>query len=291
MAIAMAMAIHRNAVPPESRIPDRPRQIAPGDFATSTACKACHPREYATWFGSYHRTMTQVATPETALAPFDGVVPAVHGRPMQLSTHGSELWADFDDPDSNVDPGRRARITRRVVMITGSHNQQIYWYATGRNRMLGQLPGAYLLADRKWIPRRAAVLHPPSDPPFSETGHWNSTCIACHATDGRPRFDKPFGSAPLETEIADTEVTEFGIACRPATGRAARTRAPITIRCGATGCISPAPAIRRPGSRRASRRSSRRRSAASATASGSSTTRPASATPTSTACRSAPATI
>src|SRR4051794_10697920 len=218
MAVAMAMAIHRGAVPPESQIPDRPRQIAPGDFATSSACQACHPREYATWFGSYHRTMTQVATPETARAPFDGVVAAVHGRPMQLSTHGRELWAEFDDPDSNVDPDRRARIARRVTMITGSHNQQIYWYATGRNRLLGQLPGAYLLADRAWIPRRAAVLHPPSDPPFSETGHWNSTCIACHATDGRPRFDTPFGSAPLETQIADTEVTEFGIACEACHG-------------------------------------------------------------------------
>jgi hypothetical protein len=218
MAIAMAMAIFRHAVPPESQIPNRPRQIAPGDYATSSACKACHPREYATWFGSYHRTMTQVATPETARAPFDGVVAAVHGRPMQLSTQGSELWAEFDDPDSNVDPDRRARITRRVVMITGSHNQQIYWYATGRNRMLGQLPGAYLLANNQWIPRRAAVLHPPSDPPFSETGHWNSTCIACHATDGRPRFDQPFGSAPLDTQIADTEVTEFGIACEACHG-------------------------------------------------------------------------
>ena len=69
MAIAMAMAIHRNSAPPESQIPNRPRQIAPADFATSSACKACHPREYGTWFGSYHRTMTQVATPETALAP------------------------------------------------------------------------------------------------------------------------------------------------------------------------------------------------------------------------------
>ena len=39
-------------------------------------------------------------------------------------------------------------------MITGSHHQQIYWYATGRNRLLGQLPGAYLVAEQRWIPRR-----------------------------------------------------------------------------------------------------------------------------------------
>ena len=58
MAIAMAMAIFGHAVPPESQIPNRPHQIPPGDFATSSACKACHPREYSTWFGSYHRTMS-----------------------------------------------------------------------------------------------------------------------------------------------------------------------------------------------------------------------------------------
>ncbi|MDO8677639.1 MAG: hypothetical protein Q7R30_03625 [Acidobacteriota bacterium] len=51
----------------------------------------------------------------------------------------------------------------------------MYWYATGRNRLLGELPGAYLIREQRWIPRRAAVLHPPADPVFSETGHWNST--------------------------------------------------------------------------------------------------------------------
>ena len=47
--------------------------------------------------------------------------------------------------------------------------------------------GAYLIAEQRWIPRRMAVLHPPSEPLFSETGHWNSTCIACHATQRQAR--------------------------------------------------------------------------------------------------------
>ena len=89
-------------------------------------------------------------------------------------------------------------------MITGSHHQQIYWYATGRNRLLGQLPAAYLVAEKRWIPRRSAVLHPPGETLFSETGHWNSTCIACHTTNGRPEFDTPFGSQPIETQVVDT---------------------------------------------------------------------------------------
>ena len=64
-----------------------------------------------------------------------------------------------------------------------------------------------------------AVLHPPSDPVFSETGHWNSVCIACHATHGKPRFDTPFGSEPVAAQAVDTTtVAELGIACEACHG-------------------------------------------------------------------------
>ena len=44
--------------------------------------------------------MTQVASPETARADFDGVtVDAVHGRPMRWPRDGQQFWAEFDDPD------------------------------------------------------------------------------------------------------------------------------------------------------------------------------------------------
>jgi formate-dependent nitrite reductase cytochrome c552 subunit len=102
-------------------------------------------------------------------------------------------------------------------MTTGSHNQQIYWYATGNSRVLGQLPAIWLTADRRWIPRRAAVMRPPG-PPHPETGAWNAICVACHTTDGRPRLDAPFGSRPIGDQIADTTSAEFGIACEACHG-------------------------------------------------------------------------
>ena len=217
-----AAVVSRERTPPERSVDNRPIQVAEDGYVSSETCKACHPNQYTTWHASYHRTMTQVATPETARARFDGVtVTGVYGRPMQLTRRGEELWAAFDDPDSPEAPAGRPRIERRVVMITGSHNQQVFWYATGRNRLLGQLPGAYLIREQRWIPRRTAVLHPPTDPPFSETGHWNSTCIACHATHGKPQFDTPFGSQPIETQTIDTTVAELGIACETCHGPSA----------------------------------------------------------------------
>ena len=108
---------------------------------------------------------------------------------MTLTVRDGRYRAAFDDPDWDGRGEAAPRIEREVVMITGSHHQQIYWYSTGQQRLLGQLPGAYLIDEQRWIPRRMAVLHPPGDAVFSETGHWNSVCIACHTTHGKPRFE------------------------------------------------------------------------------------------------------
>jgi formate-dependent nitrite reductase cytochrome c552 subunit len=107
-----------------------------------------------------------------------------------------------------------------VVLATGSHNQQIYWYATGRSRILGQLPAIWLPVERRWIPRRSAVMRPPSQHAASETGAWNGVCVACHATNGQPQFDTPFGSQPIATQRADTRAAEFGVSCEACHGPA-----------------------------------------------------------------------
>src|SRR5213076_1978639 len=87
-------------IKPERAIPDRPIQIAEAGYASSQACQACHPAQYAAWHTSYHRTMTQVATPQTVATDFDRVrVDSVDGRPMFLEQRGNELWAEFDQPD------------------------------------------------------------------------------------------------------------------------------------------------------------------------------------------------
>ena len=98
--------------------------------------------------------MTQVATPQTALASFDAQVSDVYGSPMRLERRRDQLWAEFDDPDWKGTGDRAPRLRRRVVMITGSHHQQVYWYSTGNHRLLGQLPSAYIIADKRWVPRR-----------------------------------------------------------------------------------------------------------------------------------------
>jgi hypothetical protein len=219
VVMAAMLAGARRAPTAEQRVTDRPVRLAADGYTSSDACRSCHPAQYATWHASYHRTMTQVATPDTVVADFNQTTIAdVHGHPMRLEQDGRRFWAEFDDPDWDGRSAAPPRIRREVVMITGSHHQQIYWYATGKQRLLGQLPGAYLIAEHRWIPRRMAVVHPPADPTFSETGHWNSTCIACHTTNGKPRLDTPFGTKPVFEQRMDTTVAEFGIACEACHG-------------------------------------------------------------------------
>src|SRR5207237_1087539 len=132
----------------------RPIHAPGGSYVSSDACRACHPSQYASWHASFHRTMTQVAMPNTVATSFDGItVDAVAGEPIRLEQRGRELWAEFVDPDGGLTP---SRIARRIVMTTGSHNQQIYWYATGNSRVLGQLPAIWLTAEGRWIPRHTS---------------------------------------------------------------------------------------------------------------------------------------
>jgi hypothetical protein len=209
LAAGLSAVAIRDSVVPEPEVAGRPIQVAADGYVTSSACQACHPSQYASWHRSYHRTMTQVATPESVAARFDDV----------LERRGRALWSR-DGAGTPV----------RVVMTTGSHHQQIFWYESGNSRVLGQLPVIWLTADRKWIPRRAALMAPPSAHAMPETGAWNGVCVACHSTNGRPAFDTPFGSKPIEAQTADTSAAEFGIACEschgPAGDHVARNRNP-----------------------------------------------------------------
>jgi hypothetical protein len=234
MALGWSIIRAREPHVSETEIAYRPIQVLEDGYVSSDTCKACHPSQYAAWHGSFHRTMTQVATTETVRANFDGVrVTGVPGNPIALERRRNEFWAQFGDPDWNGQGGVRTRITRQIVMITGSHYQQVYWYRTGRARVLGQLPATYLIPEQRWIPRDAVLLHPTVERPVSETGRWNAVCVNCHATHGKRKFNAPddVETAGTAAMTADTRVAEFGVACEachgPAAEHARQNRNPV----------------------------------------------------------------
>jgi len=197
----------------------------------SGACRACHPSQFASWERSFHRTMTQVATPATVLGPWQGVKLEVEGRNVELSRKGGELWARLPDPDlvaasirahSPTPSAAAPLVERRVLLATGSHHQQVYWVGGERGNELRLLPITYLIAEKRYVPRRDAFLQPPDAPPHAI--RWNSNCIMCHATRGEPALDE-------QRDVFASDAVELGIACEachgPGGAHVEKQRAPL----------------------------------------------------------------
>ena len=179
-----------------------PQPLADGGYASSDACRACHPTEYATWHRSYHRTMTQPATAETVRAPFAGeTLTDPDGRRYTLTRSGDELWADI------TGVGRR-----RIALVTGSHHMQAFWLPSARGNEEIEFPFTWVFDDRRWVGRRDVFL---VGPEYSKAPSvWNRICVECHVTGGQPRVD-------ARTGVAESRVAELGIACEACHGPAA----------------------------------------------------------------------
>jgi len=174
---------------------ERPRPSETSRYVSSSACLPCHPGEHASFRRTFHRTMTQDATPTTVLAPFE--------------RRGDEVWTG----------------DRRIVLTTGSHRHQAYWTTGDRPGDLRIVPSVWIVGEQRLVPRQEAFLTPP-DAPIGRV-RWSSSCIACHAVAGEPRHD--------ETRDAfDTKAAELGIACEachgPGAAHIARHRSPFERR-------------------------------------------------------------
>lgn len=198
----------------------------------SGACRSCHPSEYASWHLSYHRTMTQVASPATVLGPWDGVKLEVEGRTVELIQRGDTLLARLPDPElvaaANRAGNARAAadaplVTATVLLATGSHHQQVFWVGDGHGNELRLLPVSYLIDSHRYVARRDAFLQPPAAPQHAI--RWNSNCIQCHATRGEPRLDDASGRF-------DSSAVELGIACEachgPGGAHVGKQQSPLT---------------------------------------------------------------
>jgi hypothetical protein len=196
-----------------------PREVHVDGYVGSGVCRSCHPDQYATWHDSYHRTMTQVATPHTILAPFDGTELNLEGVTWNVERRADGFWVRGAEPIP--DSSDSLRLEQRVVMTTGSHNYQLYWLQSDGRSGMQPFPLVYLLDEGVWIPRKSRFLTPPVERTPIEAGRWSIHCIKCHATRGQPRY------GPDE----ETRVAELGIACEachgPGAEHARRNRDPI----------------------------------------------------------------
>ncbi|HEY8074624.1 MAG TPA: multiheme c-type cytochrome [Labilithrix sp.] len=193
--------------PSPSPPPERPKAPRASTYVGSAACRGCHPSEHASFSRTFHRTMTQDATPQAVLARTG----------EKLDPEGHALVVDRDGVVWAAGPGD----AKRVVLATGSHREQAYWVAGGRPGELSLFPFVWLVRERQWMARRDAFVTPPDRPLVD--AHWNSSCIACHAVAGEPGHER---------DDFDTRAAELGVACEachgPGAAHVAKHRDPVT---------------------------------------------------------------
>lgn len=201
----------------------QPLDLSNVSYATSESCKKCHESEYESWYRTYHRTMTQEASPETVLGDFGDVVVELEGQSCRLFRQGGHCYMELVDREQeqrqaalgSTDP--LPRTTYRVDRLVGSHNTQVYLTRNPNNSYL-ILPLVWHIGEQRWISRGGSFLIPPDAQVWGATGVWNSSCVFCHNTKANP------GLVPSSDPHTDpggrwnTRFAEMGIACEACHG-------------------------------------------------------------------------
>ncbi len=190
-----------------------PATIASDNYVGSNQCRDCHTHEHDTWYGSYHRTMTQVASPQSILGDFRDVTLKRGEQTYRLKNDGEHFWAEIDNPHPNSAEAFRSRSKHPVVLCTGSHHMQVYWVLSGHGRELIDLPFVWLTKEKRWIPRESSFLVPPLPPDVEPSSIWNSSCMTCHTTHPDKALNPPDSPNRPQTTVA-----EFGISCEACHG-------------------------------------------------------------------------
>jgi hypothetical protein len=211
------LTIYTNGNQPENIRNFRPVVDHREGYIGSDSCVECHQQNHESWHHSYHRSMTQEATADRVMADFDNVVVRVgpKNEEYRLTQSQGLCWVEMGPQEDLSFDSPSGRKSYPVVMTTGSHHMQIYWFPIGGDRSLGMLPIVYLKQEQRWIPRTAAFLRPHTDLFSVEPTRWNVTCVHCHSThgdtDGRLVYGQP---------MFNTRVAEFGISCEACHGPA-----------------------------------------------------------------------
>lgn len=192
-------------------------QIGRREFAGSGSCRSCHISHYHSWHDSYHRTMTQLASEEAVLAPFDGRVLESKNTRCVVERQGSRFIVEMADPDWEASYYREGiskdetvdapRVRLPVVMTTGSHHLQTYWVPSEHGNKLRLFPWVFHIDTQRWLPNGDSFILPPDSKRYTQV--WNNSCIVCHCVAGDVGYD------PGNWQ---SRVAELGVACEACHG-------------------------------------------------------------------------
>ncbi len=197
------------------------------DYVTSATCQECHAKQHSSWESTYHRTMTQEATPSTIQGNFDAKMIKVGGYPCIPGRQGDKYFMTVVHPswdEQEIKAGRDPQATSlppaimySVDRVIGSHHQQVY-LSRGEDGAYHTLPMVWNVTDKRWITRKASFLAEPRPNFFHKTKQWNNGCIFCHNTGPEPGLEQQSLEGGKSRFIWNSKVAELGIACEACHG-------------------------------------------------------------------------
>lgn len=193
----------------------QPLTLHPVGYAQSTECVLCHQNHYRTWHQTYHRRMTQPASPDTVLGDFDNATYTYQGVTSRFNRTANGYTI--------TTLGIEGRLTTYTIALTvGSRRIQQY-VAQVNDRHL-RVPLAWNIEEGRWFHLNGGFLDPDDADFNTHLALWDANCIFCHNVRARPGYD-------FAAQTFDAQVAEFGIACEachgPASEHIARNANPL----------------------------------------------------------------
>ncbi|MDE0908848.1 MAG: HEAT repeat domain-containing protein [Myxococcota bacterium] len=176
----------------------------------STACRACHPKQFEQWQGSHHDLAMQPANEATVLANFDDKHHEENGIKTHFFRRGPKFYARTEGPD-----GKDADFEITYVFGIDPLQQYLIAFPGGRYQVLGSSWDARPkeAGGQRWYSN-----YPGETIHFDDVLHWtqqsqnwNHMCAECHSTNLRKGYD-------ASSDSFKTEWSEIDVACEACHG-------------------------------------------------------------------------
>ncbi len=222
LAVAGLLALVAGVVL-ERRALNAPFDPAGAHFTGSAACQDCHGDRHETWYATYHRTMTQEATPAAVQGRFDGQALDYWGVRVRPVTRDGGYWFDYEDLGTGEPLG-----SQKVERTVGSHRYQQYLSRLPDDGTYVRLHYLWHAGEQRWVHMNAAFLGPDDQPFDANVAIWNQNCIFCHNTGPQPNISnydemrlRAAAGEPVNVGTDsrfDSSVAELGISCETCHG-------------------------------------------------------------------------
>src|SRR5690606_19805550 len=156
---------------------NRPFDNAATAFTGSDACEGCHADRHGSWYGTFHRTMTQEASPASVQGRFDGQSLDYWGLRVRPVEEDGRYFFEYANPETGQTLARM-----EIERTVGSHRYQQYLTRLPEDGTYVRLHYLWHNADQRWVHMNAAFLGPDEQGFDDQVAIWNQNCIFCHNT-------------------------------------------------------------------------------------------------------------